>query len=276
LSALPLVIEPQRGRRLVDWRELWAYRDLLWLMVRRDVKVRYAQTVLGFAWAILKPVITTVLLNFVFNNLAQIQSDGVAYPLFAYAGVVAWTYFAGAFSAATGSLVGNSLLSKVYFPRMILPINPVLSNLVDFAIALLMITPYLIVYRTLPSWQVVVLPLLVGIMVLTAAGAGMWLSALAVQYRDIKLIVSFLVPLLMYASPVVWPVSLLGEKVPHLRLLIGLNPLVGVIGGFRAALIGATPMPWDLIALGALVAAVLFVSGAGYFRHKERAFADVY
>lgn len=276
MSTPTIVIDAEKPRRLVDWRELWEYRDLLWLLVRRDVKVRYAQTVLGFAWAILKPVVTTVLLNFVFNNLAQIDSGDTPYPLFAFAAVIAWTYFAGAFSTATGSLIGNKMLSKVYFPRMIIPINPVLSNLVDFAIALMMITPYLIVYKTVPSWQIIFLPVLILIMVLTAAGGGMWLSALAVQYRDIKLIVGFAVPLLMYASPVVWPISLLAEKVPHLRLLIALNPLVGVIGGFRAALIGATPMPWDLIAIGALTSLVLFVTGAIYFRHKERAFADIY
>lgn len=276
MIANTVVIDAERGRRLVNWRELWDYRDLLWLLVLRDVKVRYAQTVLGFAWAVLKPVITTVLLNFIFNNLAQVPSDGVPYPLFAYAGVAAWTYFAGAFGAATNSLVGNTLLSKVYFPRMIIPINPVLSNLVDFGIALLMITPYLILYETMPSWRIVYLPFLVLIMILTAAGAGMWLSALAVQYRDIKLLVSFFVPLLMYASPVVWPVSLLAEKVPEWRLLIALNPLVGVIGGFRSALIGATPMPYDLIAVGALSAVTLFVTGAIYFRRRERAFADIY
>lgn len=276
MSHPPVVIDAAGGRRLVDWHELWEYRDLLGLLVRRDIKVRYAQTVLGFAWAILRPVVTTVLLNFVFNNLAQIPSDGVPYPLFAYAGVACWTYFAGAFGAATNSLVGNSLLSKVYFPRMIIPLNPVLSNLVDFAIALAMITPYLIIYRTLPTWQVVFLPLLTLIMILTAAGAGMWLSALAVQYRDVKLMISFLVPLLMYASPVVWPVSLLADKVPQWRLLVAINPLVGVIGGFRAALIGATPMPWDLIAVGAGSALVVFVTGAFYFRQRERAFADIY
>ena len=266
------VIEPQKGLRATNWRELWAYRDLLMLLVWRDVKVRYAQTVLGFAWAVLRPVISVLIFSVIFGQLVGVDTGGVPYPLFSMAAVVPWTYFSASVGAATNSLVGNRLLSKVYFPRLLVPIAPTLSNLVDFVIALALIGVPLARYGIMPNAGVIMLPALVLMMMMTAAGLGMWLSSLAVQYRDVKLASSFLIQTLMYAAPVVWS----AESIPdQYRWLYGLYPMVGVIEGFRAALIGVPDMPWDLLASGAVSTLVVFLSGVMYFRNKERAFADV-
>lgn len=275
------VIEPASGIRLVDFRELLAYRDLFYFMVWRDVKARYAQTVLGFAWAILRPVLTTLVLSGVFGYAAKIGSDGIPYPLFAYAATVPWTYFSSSLSTSSNSLVGNAMLSKVYFPRLVIPMTPVLSNLVDFVIAMVLVVPIIGFFHFSSGYDfhftltpgLATLPLLVLLMVLTASGLGMWLSSLAIQYRDVKFAISFMTSLLMYAAPVVWPVSLLPAEY---RLLYGLYPMAGVIEGFRSALTGATPFPWDLLAMGSLSASAVWLSGALYFRFREHAFADVF
>lgn len=271
------VIQARSGWQLIDWRELQEYRDLFYFLVWRDVKVRYKQTILGFGWAIIQPFFSMIVFSVVFGNLAKIPSDGVPYPIFAYAALVPWTYFSQAMSDSTGSLIGNTqLLTKVYFPRLIIPMTPVLAKLVDFAIALGIVGLLMAWFRLPPTWNVLFLPLLVLLMMLTAAGIGMWLSALAIQYRDVRYAVRFLVTLLMYAAPVVWPVSLLGERFgPTARLLYGLYPMAGVIEGFRASLLGTVPMPWDLIGMGSITALALFLSGALYFRRMERTFADV-
>lgn len=267
------IIEAKKGWQVIDWRELRQYRDLFYFLVLRDIKVLYKQTVLGFAWAILQPVFSMVVFSIVFGRLAQIPSDGVPYPLFSYAALVPWTYFAGAMNGATNSLISNgAMLSKVYFPRLVIPMTPVLAKLVDFVIALAIVAVLMLWYRTPPTWNVLYLPLLVLLMVLTAAGIGMWLSALAIQYRDVRFAISFLSQLLMYAAPVVWPVSLVPIEY---RLVYGLYPMAGVIEGFRAALLGSAPMPWDLIGMGTVSALLLALSGAFYFRRMERVFADV-
>jgi lipopolysaccharide transport system permease protein len=241
--------------------------------VRRDIKVIYTQTVLGFAWALLQPVFSMIVFSIVFGRLAQMPSDGVPYPLFSYAALVPWTYFSSAISGSTQSLISNSsMLSKVYFPRLVIPMTPVLAKLGDFSIALVLVGLFMLWYRTPPTWNVVYLPLLVLLMMATAAGAGMWLSALAIQYRDVRFAMGFLTQILMYAAPVVWSVSLVPEQY---RLLYGLYPMVGVIEGFRAALLGTTPMPWDLIGMGLLSATFLVISGMFYFRRMEQIFADV-
>lgn len=279
-DAPSLVIGPQRGWRLIDLRELYQYRDLFYFLVWRNVKILYAQTVLGFAWAVIRPLFSMIVFTVVFGKLASIPSDGIPYPLFAYAALVPWTYFATSLTGSTASLVGSAnLITKVYFPRIVIPLTPVLSALVDFAIALGVLGILMAIFKTAPTWNIVFLPLLIVLMVLTASGIGMWLSALAIQYRDIKYAVTFLSQFLMYAAPVVWPVSLISEKFPEsgntIRLVYGFYPMAGVIEGFRAALFGMTPMPWDLIGMGTLSAVVLFASGALYFRRMERVFADV-
>lgn len=267
------VLEP-RGSRLVDWEELHRYRDLFYLLVWRDMKVRYKQTVLGLAWAVVPPLVTMALFTVVFGRLAEVPSDGIPYPLFSLAALLPWTYFASSLTAASGSLVGNALLSKVYFPRLLIPITPVLVNLLDLAVAGLLLVPLMIWYGVAPGWEIVFLPFLILVLVASAAGAGFWLSSLAIQYRDVKFGIGFLVQILMYAAPVVWPVSLIEDRT--LRLVYAVYPVVGVIEGFRAALLDQTPMPWDLLAVSSVGAAVLLVTGVAQFQRRQHVFADVF
>lgn len=271
------IVEPASGWQLINWQELRAYKDLFYFLVLRDIKVLYKQTVLGFAWAIIRPFFSMIVFSIVFGSLAQVPSDGIPYPIFSYTALLPWTYFATAMADSTNSLVNNmNMLTKVYFPRLVIPMTPVLAKLVDFGIASLLLGAMMAWYGLAPTLNVLFLPLLVLLMVLTAAGIGMWLSALAIQYRDVKHAIQFVVQILMYAAPVVWPASLIGERFGQTAwLLYGLYPMAGVIEGFRAALLGATPMPWDLIAIGSLSAVGLAVSGALYFRRLEDTFADV-
>lgn len=268
-----LVIEPKKGWRIIDFAELWAYRDLFFFLVWRDIKVLYKQTVLGFLWAVIRPVFSMIVFSVVFGRLAKVPSDGVPYPIFAYVALIPWTYFSTALAGSTQSLIGNvNMLTKVYFPRLIIPMTPVLAGLADFAIAFAVLAVLMIWYGIAPTAYVIVLPVLILLMVLTASGIGMWLSALAIQYRDVRHAITFVLQLLMYAAPVVWPVSLIPEQY---RLVYGIYPMAGVIEGFRSALLGTTPMPWDLIFVGAITAGLMVVSGAFYFRRMERVFADV-
>ena len=257
----------------IDWRELWLYRDLFAFLVWRDIKARYAQSVLGVGWAIIQPVFSMVIFTIVFGQLAQVSSDGLPYAIFSFTALVPWTYFSGALTSATGSLLGSAnMFTKVYFPRMVIPIAPVLSKIVDFGIAFIILVLMLIWYKITPTVWIFFLPVLVLLMMLTAAGMGMWLTALSVQYRDINYAMTFVVTLMMYATPVVYPASNVPEK---FRLMYGLFPMAGVIEGFRSALLNSHPMPWDLIAVGSVVAILLFLSGAKYFRRMEIVFADV-
>ena len=267
------IIEPKSGWQLIDWKELREYRDLYYFLVQRDVKVLYKQTILGFAWAVIRPLFSMIVFSIVFGRLAQMPSDGVPYPLFSYVALVPWTYFATAMTESTQSLVNDrNMLTKVYFPRLVIPMTPVLAKLVDFAIAFVILMLMMAWFSIVPTWEVVFLPLLVLLMMLTASGVGMWLSALAIQYRDVRLAIPFIAQLLMYAAPVVWPASLIPRQ---LRPLYGLYPMAGVIEGFRSALLATNPMPWDLILPGTLSAVLIALSGAFYFRRMERIFADV-
>jgi homopolymeric O-antigen transport system permease protein len=274
------LIAPRRGWQPIDWRELLAYKDLLYFLVWRDVKALYAQTVLGLGWALARPLFSMVVFTLVFGRLARIPSDGAPYALFAFTALVPWTYFATAMNGASQSLIGNGpLLSKVYFPRLVIPLTPVLAGLVDLTLSLALLGVLLLGYGVTPTLWALTLPLLVLLLLLTALGMGLWLSALSIQYRDVKHGAQFLSQVLMYAAPVVWPVSLITERFPEqaqvLRLVYGLYPLAGVIEGFRSALLGTQPMPWDLIGVGALSSTCLALSGAYYFRRTERVFADV-
>ena len=267
------VIEPKPGWRFVNLRELWEYRDLFYFLVWRDIKARYAQSVLGVGWAVIQPVFTMIVFTIIFGKLARIGSDGVPYAIFSFTALVPWIYFSNSLTESTGSLISASnMLGKVYFPRLIIPITPLVSKLVDFGIALLLLFGLMAWFKTIPTIWALTLPLLIMLMMLTAAGLGMWLTALAIQYRDIKYGMNFAMRLLMYAAPVVYPASLIPQKY---RLLYGLNPMAGVIEGFRAALLGSRPMPWDLITVGSIMAIVFAVTGALYFRRMERIFADV-
>ncbi len=271
------IIEPKAGWRLIDWQELRRYQDLFYFLVVRDIKVLYKQTILGFAWAIIRPVFSMIVFSIVFGRMANVPSDGLPYPVFAYAALLPWTYFSTAMTDSTNSLVANArMLSKIYFPRLLIPFTPILAKLVDFAIASVILGLMMIWYGIIPTVNILFLPLLILLMILTAAGIGLWLSALAVQYRDVRFAMQFVAQLLMYAAPVVWPASLITENFGvGARLIYALYPMAGVIEGFRAALLNTTPMPWDLIGIGTLSATLLALSGAFYFRRTERVFADV-
>lgn len=273
-------IQPTKGWQIIDWRELVAYRDLFWFLTLRGITVKYKQTVLGLGWALVRPLFSMVVFTIVFGGLAGVPSDGVPYALFSFAALVPWTYFSTSLSDATTSLVTNAhIMTKVYFPRLVLPVAPVLGNLVDFCIAFVFLLGMMLWFGAVPTLNVVFLPLLVLVMMMTALGIGLWLSALSVQYRDVNQAVTFVVQLGMYAAPVVWPVSLIVQKFPEwggvLRLVYGTYPIAGVIEGFRSALLGASPMPWDLILVGGFSSLIVLLSGAFYFKRMERTFADV-
>lgn len=273
----PIIIEPVRGWQVINWKELREYRDLFRFLIDRDIKVLYKQTVLGFGWAILRPLLSMVIFTVIFGNLAQVSSDGVPYAVFSYVALVPWLYFSSALTAAALSLVNNTeMLTKIYFPRLAFPMTPVFSKLVDFAISFVIIFLLMAWFGIMPTAQVIYLPLLIGLMMLSAAGVGLWLAAMSVRYRDVKHAMPFLTQILMYAAPVVWSGSLIAERFGQTgRLIFGLYPMVGVIEGFRSALLNTAPMPWDMIAVGTLSAAVIFVTGLFYFRRMEASFADV-
>lgn len=266
------VIRPTRGWGSVNLREVWEHRELLAFLVWRDVKVRYKQTLLGAAWAILQPVATMVVFSLFFGRLAGVPSEGIPYPVFSLAGLVPWAFFSQGLTQAANSLVGNqSLITKVYFPRLAIPAASVLSGLVDFALAFLILLGIMLGYGIVPSARALwVLPLLVLAFV-TALGVGLWLSALNVQFRDVRYVLPFLAQIWLLATPIAYPSSLLSEP---WRTVYGLNPMAGVVEGFRWALLG-TAAPGPILAASCLAALALLVSGALYFRRMERTFADV-
>jgi lipopolysaccharide transport system permease protein len=267
------VIEPRSAWRLVDWRELVEYRDLFRFLIWRSIKVRYAQSAIGIGWAIIQPVFSMLIFSVIFGRFAGMSSDGVPYTVFSFTALVPWTYFANALSESADSLVSNSnMISKVYFPRLILPMTAVGSKLLDFAIASTILAGMMMWYGLTPNYGVLMLPLLVVLMMLTAVGMGMWFTALAIQYRDVKHASGFIVQTLMYAAPVVYPLSIVPEEY---RAYYALYPMVSVIEGFRSALLGTQPMPWALIAISSASALVIALSGCLYFRSRERLFADV-
>ena len=267
------VIRPARGWISLNLRELWQYRELLYFLVWRDVKVRYKQTVLGAAWAILQPVATMVVFTLFFGRLAGVPSDGVPYPLFSLAALVPWTFFATGLVQSSNSLVGSQqLITKVYFPRLAIPIASVLAGVVDFALAFLVLLGVMAAYGVAPGARGVwIVPLLV-LAFATALGVGLWLAALHVRYRDVRYVMPFFVQLWLLATPVAYPSSLLGEP---WRTLYGVNPMVGVVEGFRWALLGTGTAPGPAVAVSSLVAVGLLLGGTVYFRRTERTFADV-
>ncbi len=276
------IVQPDSAWSFIDFHELYQFRDLFRFLVWRNIKVLYAQSTLGIAWAVIQPLFSMLVFTIIFGKLAKIDSDGVPYAVFSFAALVPWTYFANSLTEGTNSLVSNAnMISKVYFPRMILPLSAVISKLVDFSISMLVLFGLMVWFGMVPTWGVLALPLLIGLMMLTAAGLGMWLTALAIQYRDVKYAMTFLVQILMYAAPVVYSVTIIpdsyqwGELTLNPRLVYSLNPMVGVIEGFRSALLGTRSMPWTEIALGSLTASIIALTGAMYFRRKEQIFADV-
>ena len=272
-------IRPSRGWRAIDLRELWQYRELLWFLTLRDIKLRYKQTALGVAWAVIQPLFTMVVFTIFFGKLGKLPSDGKPYALFVLAALIPWQLFAYALTQSSNSLVAEQrLITKVYFPRLIVPVASVLSGLVDFVVAFLLLLvmavagPLLGWSPVVPTWAVLTLPAFVLFAVLSALAVGLWLSALNVQYRDVRYTIPFLTQFWMFLTPVAYPASLVPAQY---RLLYGLNPMAGVVEGFRWALLGTDAPDWGLMAVSAGVVAALLAGGMLYFRRMEKTFADV-
>jgi len=273
-SNLPVVrIDARRGWLALDLAELWAYRELLYFFVWRDIKVRYKQTVIGAAWAILQPVLTMLVFSLFFGKLAKIPSQGLPYPIFYYCALLPWMYFATAMQSSTNVVVEQQrVITKVYFPRVVLPISSVLSGLLDFAISFVVFAAMMVYYRIVPTKAVIWLPAFTLLAILTALGVGLWLSALNALYRDVRYVLPFLVQFWMFASPVAYPSSLMPEK---WRWLYGLNPMTGVIEGFRWALTGHGQPPGALVAASSAAVALLVLGGLVYYHAVEGKIADV-
>jgi lipopolysaccharide transport system permease protein len=267
-----VVIQPSRGWKLLSLKDIWAYRELLFFLTWRDVKVRYKQTALGAAWAILQPLFMMLIFTIFFGRLAGVASSGIPYPLFALAGLVPWTFFSNAIAASGNSLVGSSnLITKVYFPRLLVPAAAMLAGLVDFALAFAMFCVLMIYYGVAPTMQVLVLPVLILLTALFALGVGTWMSALNVKYRDVRFALPFLIQLWLFVSSVIMPSSSLG---PKWRRLLLLNPMSGIIEGYRAALFGL-PFDWTALGVAALITVAVLIYAFYSFARVERSFADI-
>jgi lipopolysaccharide transport system permease protein len=271
---VPLIhIEPSRGWISLKLPELWEYRELLYFLIWRDVKVRYKQTVLGAAWAIIQPFFTMIVFSLFFGRLAQVPSDGIPYPVFSYAALVPWTFFAnGLTQSSTGIVSHANLIKKVYFPRLAIPIARVLAGVIDFSLAFIVLLAMMLIYGIIPTANVVWLPLFLLLALVTSLGVGLWLSAMNVQFRDVAYIVPFITQFWLFATPIAYPSSLLSEP---WRTLYGINPMAGVVEGFRWTLLGTNTAPGLILLVSSLAALVLLVSGAFYFRRMEKTFADV-
>jgi lipopolysaccharide transport system permease protein len=265
-------IEPASGWRIIDMKEIAEYRDLFFFLVFRDIKVLYAQTVLGFSWSLLNPLIQIVIFTVIFGKVAKIETDGIPYALFATVAIVPWTYMSDAMTAGSSSLVsGQGMLGKIYFPRIIFPVTPILAKLVDFLIAVLLIVSVMVFYGIWPGINILLLPLFVLMMIAIPLGASLWLAALAIRYRDVKFAMPFVIRMLIYSAPVVYTASAIPDS---WRLVYSLNPIVGVIEGFRACLLGLE-VPWMFILPGLLSSTLLLLGGLIYFHRMERVFVDV-
>ena len=273
-DAVPVLrIEPSRGWVSLRLGALWEYRELLYFLTWRDIKVRYKQTVLGAAWAIIQPFFTMIVFSLFFGRLARIPSDGIPYPVFSYAALVPWTFFANGLTQSAASVVASAhLINKVYFPRLVIPISSVGSGLVDLVLSFAVLLGMMLYFDVKPTWNVVWLPGLVLLTLVTCLGVGLWLSALNVQFRDVRYTVPFLTQFWLFATPVAYPSSLL--PVPW-RTLYGLNPMAGVVEGFRWALLGTNTAPGPILMVSSAAALTLLVSGLFYFRRMERRFADI-
>jgi lipopolysaccharide transport system permease protein len=270
---LTVLIQPSKGLFHLDLNAIWYYRELLYFLIWRDVKVRYKQTVIGAGWAILQPLMTMVIFSVVFGSFAKIPSDGLPYPIFTFAALLPWNFFAQAIGRSGISLVGSAnLISKIYFPRLIIPLSAAVAPLVDLAFAFVILLGMMAWFGVAPSWGVLALPLFLLLALGTALAAGLWLSALNVRYRDIGYTIPFLIQIWMYASPVAYPVSIVPER---WHLLYSLNPMAGVIEGFRWALLGTGTPNIGVMVVSAVVVMMLMLSGLVYFRIAERTFADV-
>lgn len=269
---LVTIIKPKSGWQVLNLKELKEYRDLFYFLVWRDIKVLYAQTILGFAWAILQPLVQIIIFTIVFGKVAKVSTDGIPYILFSTVAIVPWTYISQTITQSSQSLVaGQSMLGKVYFPRVIFPLTAILAKLLDFVISMLIIMVVAVYYHVLPTWNLLLFPLFLLMMMSLSAGIGLWLSAMAIRFRDVKYAMTFGVRMLMYTAPIVYSASSIPIKY---RIIYSLNPIVGVIEGFRACFLG-TPVPWPFILSGIITIIFILVSGTFYFKRVEHVFVDV-
>lgn len=267
-----IIIEPTKGWKFIDFKELWRYKDLLYFLTVRGIKARYAQSILGIGWAIIQPLFTTLVFTVVFGGLAKVDSDGIPYILFSYLALWPWNYFSGTLSESANSLVSNAgMITKVYFPRLILPLAAIFSKLLDFMISFAVLLVLLIYFKVMPGIEVVWLPILLIQLLMTSLGIGMMLSAMAVQYRDVKYALGFIIQLLLYTAPVVYSTTAVPQKY---QFLYTLNPMVGVIEGIRAMFLNR-PIPWEWVWPGTIIGLFVFIFGLFYFRRMEKIFADV-
>lgn len=264
-------IRPSRGFRFLNFNDLWEYRELLYFFIWREIKVRYKQTVIGFAWAIIQPLLMMVLFTLFFGKLAKIPSEGIPYAIFSYTALLPWTLFSESILRSTNSLIQDAnLVRKIYFPRILAPVSGTLSPVVDFAIAFVILIGMMFCYGYYPTLKMLYLPLFILLALATALGVGLWLSAINIKYRDVRYVTPFLVQLWLFASPVVYSSKLIPQR---FQAIYGLNPMAGVIEGFRWVLLGTSP-PNSLIAVSVIVTAVMLISGIFYFQRTERSFAD--
>ena len=265
--------EPSEGWALPKLRELWEYRELLFFFAWRDIKVRYRQTLMGVLWAIIQPFLTMVIFSLFFGRLANIPSDDVPYPLFSFAALVPWTFFANALTQASNSLVlSGNMLKKIYFPRLALPIATVLAGVVDFVLAFIVLLGIMLYYGLVPTVNIIWLPFFALLALVTSIGVSLWLAAMNVQFRDVRYTIPFLTQAWLFVTPIAYPSSLLPER---LRIAYGLNPMAGVVEGFRWALLGTDTAPGPMMIVSSVVALILLIGGAFYFRRMEQSFADV-
>jgi len=266
------IIKPKSGWQFVDFKELFEYRDLFFFLVWRDIKVLYAQTILGFCWAILQPLIQIVIFTIIFGKVAKVPTDGIPYILFTTVAIIPWTYMSQAMTNSSDSLVRESrMLGKVYLPRLTFPMTPVFAKLVDFVISIILLVFVMIYYGVYPTWNLLLFPIFCLMMILIPSAVGLWLSSMAIRFRDVKFAMPFAIRMLMYSAPIVYSASSIPEVY---RMVYSFNPLVGVIEGFRACLLGL-PMPWPYIWPGAITTVVLLLSGVFYFKRMERIIVDV-
>ena len=268
-----LIIRPKYGLFDLNWKELKEYHELLYFLALREIKIRYKQTLLGASWAMLQPFFTMIVFTLIFGGLAGIPSEGVPYALFSYSGLLLWTYFSVALGNSANSLVGNAnLLSKVYMPRIFIPAAPCLAGLVDYLIAAIILAGMMVFYQFVPPVTIILLPVIVILTFLLAAGAGFWLSSICVKYRDVKFVLPFFIQLLMFVSPVIYPTTLFSG---NLQWLLSLNPLTGLINAHRAVLLGHNPVDYVSLGISAVITLVIFFSGILYLRQTEKYFADL-
>ncbi len=270
---IKITIKPSNNWKAINLKEIWEYRELLYFLVWRDIKVRYKQTILGATWAIIQPFMTMVVFTIFFGKLAKMPSDGIPYPLFAYAALVPWSFFANGLTQSSNSLVGSAhLITKVYFPRLVVPISSVISGILDFALSFIVLLGMTLYYGIIPTFNIIWLPFLLLLALVTALGVGMWFSALNVQFRDVRYILPFMTQFWMFATPIVYPSSLLPEP---WRTVYALNPMVGVVEGFRWALLGTQTAPGPIIIVSSFASIAILIGGAFYFRRMEKTFADL-